>query len=97
MQRTHWGQHDLDCYGCKLATIAFNPTEHFFSKKDRQWDTDIEAYRRLRKNGVQPKGIDGSAEIERKAGTVHEVESGQVLSTRKQRRQLQSLLGDMPT
>jgi hypothetical protein len=33
------------------------------------------AYKRLRKNGVQPKGIDGAAALEARASTVAEVES----------------------
>lgn len=41
------------------------------------------AYKRLREDGVQPRAIDGSANIEARANTLHEIESGQLL-TKKQ-------------
>lgn len=41
-------------------------------------EKDIAAYKRLRKDGVQPKGINGSAEIETRAGERHEVEMDRV-------------------
>ena len=25
MERTHWGQHGDDCFGCKLQSVQFNP------------------------------------------------------------------------
>jgi len=53
----------------------------------RQWasdrERDIAAYRRLRKDGVQPKGINGCAEIEQRAGEQHEVERDVVFADRK--------------
>jgi hypothetical protein len=95
MTRTHFGQHDAGCFGCKLYTLSFNPTEHPASVKDRQWDKDMEAYRRLRYQGVQPRSIDGSAVLEKGAETNIEVEYGQVLTT-AQRKQTVSLMADMP-
>lgn len=44
--------------------------------KEKRWDSDLPAYKRLRRNGVQPKGIDGSARLEAKANETIEVESG---------------------
>lgn len=38
------------------------------------------AYKRLRKNGLQPKAIDGCAELESKATTQQEVEMGRIFS-----------------
>lgn len=53
----------------------------------RKWhgerEKDTEAYRRLRRDGVQPKGVTGAAEIEQRAGTVHEVERDAVWDNRK--------------
>jgi hypothetical protein len=40
---------------------------------------DVEAYRRLRKDGVQPKSTKGAAELEKRAGSKWEIESGQNL------------------
>ena len=38
---------------------------------------DMDAYKRLRKNGVQPPSINGSAKLESRAEEKHEVNSGQ--------------------
>lgn len=61
--------------------------------KERQWDRDMPAYRRLRREGLQPKQIDGSAKFEARAETKAEVESGTLLNGR-QRRQLREVTGD---
>lgn len=64
------------------------------AQTENRWDKDMAAYRRLRKDGLQPKGIDGAAKIEGNAELRHEVESGQLLQTRVQRTQVKELLGD---
>lgn len=47
--------------------------------KDKQWDIDAPAYKRLRKQGYQPKDIEGSARLEAKAQTSKEIEMGRLL------------------
>lgn len=47
--------------------------------KDRRWDADMPAYKRLRKNGVQPRQIDGSAALETRASDQFEVELGTIV------------------
>lgn len=37
---------------------------------------DAAAYKRLRKDGVQPKSVKGAAELERRAGSKWEIETG---------------------
>jgi hypothetical protein len=41
----------------------------------KQFDADMDAYVRLRKDGVQPPRVDGSAEREKRARTREEVEA----------------------
>lgn len=48
--------------------------------KERTLDGDLDAYKRLRKNGLQPKGIDGARRLEQGAEHAVEVESGRLLS-----------------
>jgi hypothetical protein len=43
---------------------------------ERNWQKDMPAYKRLRKEGLQPKRIDGAAEVEKKAETKFQVETG---------------------
>jgi hypothetical protein len=37
---------------------------------------DVDAYKRMRKDGVQPKSVKGSAELEQRAGSRWEIETG---------------------
>jgi hypothetical protein len=39
-------------------------------------DKDLDAYKRLRQNGVQPRKIDGSANVEKRAEEKWQVETG---------------------
>lgn len=63
------------CFGCKIAGVRMgaNTTTtkgaEVASVNDRakRWDKDMPAYKRLRQQGYQPRSIDGSAEVERKA------------------------------
>ena len=45
-------------------------------EQDRQWDKDMPAYKALRKNGLQPRGIDGCSRIQAQAEDRLEVEMG---------------------
>lgn len=56
------------------------------NRRDEQFAKDHPAYARLRSNGVQPRQIDGAAEVEQFAGTVTEVEMGHQLQTVAKRR-----------
>lgn len=76
---------DVDgCFGCKIAHVAVSssatPTRrretHQIVEKEKRWDVDMAAYKRLRQDGVQPAKIDGSANVEKKAETKFQVESG---------------------
>jgi hypothetical protein len=95
MTRTHFGQHGDECFGCKVQTISIAPHTHAISMKDRAWEKDMAAYARLRRDGLQPPGIDGSALLEQRATTDQEVTAGQVLTTKRQQRQLASLNADL--
>lgn len=46
---------------------------------ERQLDKDRPAYKRMRDEGLQPKSLKGAAEIEKRATTRFEVESGRIL------------------
>ena len=82
------GRHDgkeIDCSGSKA--------------KERTKEEDMAAYKRLRSDGVQPKSIDGSAHLERHAGSKWEGQSGTVLTgekkdIRRKERNLDTVLGD---
>ncbi len=74
------------CFGCKIASTSFGSNSTTTrgaavantNKTERGWQKDMPAYKRLRKNGLQPRQIDGCAEIERRATTAEQVETGRV-------------------
>lgn len=55
----------------------------------RGWVRDMEAYKRLRDQGLQPKRIDGSARLEAKASDRFEVEMGHLVKNASQRREME--------
>lgn len=77
-----------DCFGCKAASVSISQTAMPTRKADlvartdteRTMNKDIAAYRRLRADGVQPKATRGAAELESRAASTWEVETGQNLS-----------------
>lgn len=72
-------------------SISMRPGPTVASLTERRWGPDMDAYKRLRMNGLQPKQIDGSARIEAKADTTFEVASGRLIRDPSERRQTESL------
>jgi hypothetical protein len=74
------------CFGCKVASTSFGSNSTTTrgaavantNNTERGWQKDMPAYKRLRANGLQPRQIDGCAEIERRATTAEQVETGRV-------------------
>jgi len=65
---------------------------------ERSKEKDMEAYKRLRSEGLQPKGVNGSAHVEQHAGTKWEVAAGTVLKgtkkdIKRKERNLDDVLG----
>ena len=71
------------CFGCKVSGVAFGSNSTTTrgaqvaatNQTAKNWDKDMPAYKRLRKNGLQPKNIDGAAALEARATTAAQVES----------------------
>lgn len=71
------------CFGCKIQSISIAasamPTRSeaaSIEKNTAVMHKDAAAYKRLRKDGVQPKSVKGAAELERRAGSKWEIETG---------------------
>ena len=58
------------------ATPSRRPQAVKYSTRDKQWEKDHAAYRRLRKQGIQPGGLDNCAQMETMARTRYEIEAG---------------------
>ena len=61
-------------------------------KADKAKDADMAAYKRLRKSGVQPKSINGSAHLEKHAETKNEIQAGRVYSSNASRKESERLM-----
>lgn len=81
-RETHPNLDVEGCFGCRVAGISFgaNTTTtrgarvEEINTRAKNWDRDMPAYKRLRANGLQPRGIDGAADLEAKATSAAEVE-----------------------
>ena len=79
-----------DCFGCKVASVAFSgtamPTRSEAGNVERETNImhkDVAAYRRLRKSGLQPKSVKGSAILEKTSDSKWEIETGQRIGNNK--------------
>lgn len=68
---------------CKVSSVQLNagavnsnPKFQEVEAREKRWNKDMPAYKRLRDQGYQPKSIDGAAVLERDASTRFEIESG---------------------
>lgn len=83
-QEVHPDLNVEGCFGCKVAGVRMgvNTTTSRgqrvaqINKTERGWNKDMPAYKRLRANGLQPKKIDGAAEVEKRAQEAWQVETG---------------------
>jgi hypothetical protein len=83
-RETHPDLNVEGCFGCRVANVRMgaNTTTTRGGKVDeinrteKAWNRDMPAYKRLRQDGLQPKRIDGAAEVERKAKEAWQVETG---------------------
>lgn len=64
------------------------------NERERQLSKDLDAYKDLRQDGIQPHHIDGCHDLAKKAETKAEIEAGIALKTDKQRAQLKAVMGD---
>lgn len=100
MQRTHFGQHGPNCFGCKIQSVSFGvaafPTRKPDAVKHAEWvdqmETDMPAYKALRADGLQPPAIAGSRDRMMHAETAAEVEGRPELSDRTD----EFLTGEVP-
>lgn len=94
-----------NCWVCKQRSISFAPSAMATrfpdaaraKVKDPLLEKDREAYRRLRRNGEQPKHVGGSAFFEARANESCEITIGQIIADPSDRRQFAKGFDEMPT
>ena len=78
----HPGLDVEGCFGCKVAGVSFGANSTTtrgarvaeINQTAKNWDKDMPAYKRLRQNGLQPRSVDGAAQLEAGAETAAQVE-----------------------
>ena len=77
------GLHPEDCFGCKAASISIAPSAMetrsnagVINMDTKAMHADVAAYKRLRKDGTQPKTVKGAAALESRAVSKWEIETG---------------------
>lgn len=76
------GIHASVCFGCRVGSAQFfsmAPRAADVRKRDREFAKDAAAYRRLRAEGLQPKGVNHSAMAETLATHKTEIDMGRSL------------------
>lgn len=84
-QRTH-PEPVEGCFGCRVAGVQVAPSATpsrrggaeaaATNAREARWSRDMPAYREMRRQGLQPKGIDGAADLAQKATTEEHVTTG---------------------
>lgn len=64
-QQTHPVYVD-GCFGCKVGTLTVNTSTAYrdVTARERALRADLDAYKRLRQDGLQPPNVDGAAQLE---------------------------------
>lgn len=83
-RETHPNLDVEGCFGCKVANVRVAPNHTTtggeraaqINATEARWQKDMPAYKRLRQDGLQPKTIDGAANVEKKAKEAWQVETG---------------------
>jgi hypothetical protein len=83
-KNVHPGLDVEGCFACRVSGVRMGANSttsrgsqvEATNKVERGWQKDMPAYKRMRKEGLQPKRIDGAAEVEKKAEHKWQVETG---------------------
>lgn len=92
-----------ESYRAHLLSISIAPSSMpsrspeavAINAKEKRWQRDMPAYKVLRDQGVQPKAIDGAADLAARAESKMEVESGHLLPSKAQRQMTSDVLAEM--
>ena len=91
MERKHWGQHSHECFACRIQTVCIglpkdtptrNGAPHVIAANaaEAKLAQDAPAFERLRRQGYNPKGINGVAELEKRVESSFEIAVGKTAS-----------------
>jgi hypothetical protein len=81
-RETHPGLDVEGCFGCRVAGVSFGANESTtrgaqvkaINQREKGWNRDMPAYKRLRDQGLRPRQIDGAALLESSATEKWQIE-----------------------
>jgi hypothetical protein len=81
-RETHPNLDVEGCFGCRVAGVSFGANESTtrgaqvkaINQREKGWNRDMPAYKRLREQGLQPRQIDGAALLESSATEKWQIE-----------------------
>lgn len=85
-RETHPNLDVEGCFGCRVAGVSFGSNStttrgkavEQINQRERQWNKDMPAYKRLRQQGLQPRQIDGASILEKHATEKWQIEGAPV-------------------
>jgi hypothetical protein len=72
-RRTH-PEYQAGCFACKIASLHLSPGLAESNEKDTTLRRNLDAYRRLRRDGLQPRRTKDAARLEATASEDVEIE-----------------------
>ena len=81
-RETHPNLNVEGCFGCRVAgvhvgsnsTTTRGAVVEETNQREKRWNRDMPAYKRLRKQGLQPRAIEGSSLLEKHATEKWQIE-----------------------
>ena len=81
-RETHPLLDQPNCFGCRVSGVQMGSNSTTtrgsqvaeINQRAKNWDKDMPAYKRLRREGLQPKTIDGCHAVEQLATSRHQIE-----------------------
>ena len=88
------------CFGCKIKSVSFAasamPTRHPQAASTQKWDKQLHkdraAFKAMRDQGIQPASLKGAADLQARASTKHEIETGKIIGNAKLATKVESTL-----
>jgi hypothetical protein len=85
-RETHPNLDVEGCFGCRVAGVSFGANESTtrgaqvkaINQREKGWNRDMPAYKRLREQGLQPRQIDGAAVLESSATEKWQIEGSPI-------------------
>lgn len=84
---------EREAFAEKVRSLQFRPSGRPSLDKDRAVGRDMEAYKRMRNAGLQPTNVLGAADVEAKAQSKVEVETGIIMSSDTSRELAADIVG----